>query len=48
MKEHRIVAFVGIMGSVNMANTSEGVFKWLYILLTAIFLIRYIFLKYKE
>jgi len=48
MKEHRIVAFVGIMGCVNMANTSEGHFKWLYILLAAIFLIRYIFLKFKK
>ena len=47
MKEHRIVAFIGIMGSVNMANTSEGYFKWLYILLATIFLIRYTYLKFK-
>ena len=45
MKEHRIVAFIGIMGCVNMANTGEGSFKWLYICLAVIFLIRYTFLK---
>ena len=45
MKEARIIAFIGIYGSVILANTSGGkILPWLYITLAIFWLGRYIYL----
>ncbi len=45
MEGKKIIAFIGVYGSVIMANTSEGyLFPWLWISTTICWTVRYIYL----
>ena len=48
MKESRIIAFIGLMGCLNMANTSEGNYVLMYIALAIFWLGRYVYLKNRK
>jgi len=47
MKEARIIAFIGIYGSLMLSNTSNGkILPWFYIALAIFWLGRYVYLHH--
>ena len=49
MKENRIISFIGVQGSLILANTMSNVYlQYLFIGLTLFYLIEYLYLSFKN